>query len=365
MKKIILGLALIGWLTACSSDSYKLSGKLDDVKTGSVHLKKIGPMGLVDVDTAPLTDGAFTFEGKIEHPELFLLFYENNRTPVAFFLENAKITITGSSENLEDAVVKGSKLSTIFEKFNKEVPHQEKVERMREEFFIAQSTGDETAMESIMADMQVIVEDQQKYYREFVKSNNTNVVGAFLALNMAQALEFEELEELAASFEKSLKNHPYVEQLKEILEPMKAQMAIEAALALGNEAPGFTLLDLNGNEVSLDAFRGKYVFVDFWAGWCRPCRMENPILKKAYERFGGENFEIISVSLDRTEEEWRKAVAEDALTWTNLHDPMGMTAETYAVQSIPNTWLLDKDGKIINKQLRGEQLIEVLESLLN
>ena len=364
MKKFFLGLALIGLMAACSTDNYKVSGTFEDVTTGTVYLKKIEAQGLTDIDTATVENGVFVFEGSVEHPELHLIYFEENRTPIAFFLENTKTTITASTEKMDDAVVKGSKTSALFETFNKEVPHMEEVEKMREEFFAAQSQVDQSSMESIMADMEVIVEEQQTYYRNFVNENNDNVVGAFLALNMAQSLEFEELEELTANLEKTLSTHPYVIQLNEMLEPIKAQKEAEAALNVGQEAPLFTLTDMEGNEVSLDAFRGKYVFVDFWAAWCRPCREENPVLKRAYDRFGGENFEIVSVSLDQTAEAWHTAVAEDGLNWTLLRDSVGETAQTYAVQSIPNTWLLDKEGKIMQKQLRGEELISVLEELL-
>jgi peroxiredoxin len=364
MKKLFLGLALIGVITACSTDSYKVSGKFEDVTSGTVYLKKIEAQGVTELDTATIEEGSFTFEGSVEHPELHLIFFEENRSPIAFFLENTNTTITASTESMDDAEVKGSELSALFASFNDEVPHMEKVEKMREEFFAAQSQQDQATMESIMADMETIVEEQQAYYRNFVKENKDNVVGAFLALNMAQSLELEELEEITASLEENLSDHPYVIQLQEMLEPLKAQRDAEAALNIGNEAPSFTLPNMEGEEVNLADFKGKYVLVDFWAAWCRPCREENPILKRAYDRFGGENFEIVSVSLDQTAEAWQQAVAEDDLNWTLLRDSVGSVAQTYGVQSIPNTWLLDKEGKIMQKQIRGEELITVLEDLL-
>jgi peroxiredoxin len=364
IKNVILGLALVGWLTACSTDSYKVSGKFDDVTSGTVYLRKVDSFGLTEVDTAKVENGSFVFTGKVEHPELHLIFFEEKRTPILLFLENAKISITGNTEKLDDAVVKGSNLSTIFTKFNKEVPHIDRMEKIRDEFMQAQSLNNEAAMQSIMADYEVIVKEQEEYYLNFVKTNSNNVVGAFIALNMAQSLEYEELVAIVENLEKSVKEHPYLDQLREIIEPMRAQAEAEAALAVGNEAPVFSLVDINGNNVSLDSFRGKYVFLDFWAAWCRPCRIENPVLVEAYKRFGGSDFEIVSVSLDQTVEAWKQAVAEDGLTWTLLHDPLGNTAETYAVQSIPSTWLLDKEGNIIQKELRGEELIQVLEGLL-
>ena len=364
MRKILFGLALTAILAACSTDSYKISGSFEDITEGTVYLRKIGMQNFVEVDTAEIVGGAYSFIGSVEYPELYLIFVNEARTPIAFFLENSSVSIKSNSEKPEDAVIKGSKLSDIFTKFNKEVPHMDKIEKMREEFMRAQSQGDNATLESIMADMDTIVEEQKNYYREFVNANNNNAVGAFIALNMAQSMEMEELEGLALTMKTNMGDHPYVTQLFEIIEPLKAQMELEAALAVGQEAPLFTLKDINGNDVSLESFRGKYVFLDFWAAWCRPCREENPNLVEVYKKFGGENFEIISVSLDQAEEAWKGAVKEDKLTWTLLHDPLGNVANNYAIQSIPSTWLLDKEGKIIFKDLRGEAIGATVEALL-
>ncbi len=364
MKKIILGMALLAAMTCCSSNSYKISGKLEDVTVGTVHLKKVGLYGIEDIDSTSLTGGEFIFEGKVDYPELHLIFYEDKQAPILFFLENANISITASTDLMQDAVIKGSGINNLFKKFNDEIPHQEKTEEMREEFFIAQSSNDEAAMQSIIADMQVIIEEQQKYYFDFVMNNSNNVLGAFLTLNMAQTFSVDEMLEITDKLDKNMPDHPYVEQLKEYVAPMLAQRDAEEALAVGNEAPEFTLGDINGNEISLSDFRGKYVFIDFWAAWCNPCRVENPVLKEVYERFGGKDFEIISISLDETEEAWKKAVKEDGLNWVLLHDTLNIAAQTYMVQSIPNTWLLDKEGNIIEKQIRGRELMDVLENLL-
>lgn len=365
MRNLFFGLALMGLFASCSADSYKITGEFENLDEGTVYLRKIEEQGLSEVDTAEVSSGTFVFEGKAEHPELYLIFAEEVEEPIVFFLENSSIKITANTEKMDEAVIKGSKLSDLFKEFNDNFPHMEKEEKMREEFMAAQSQQDQATMQSIMADMEAIMEDRQTYYKDFVKSNSNNAVGAFLALNMAQSLEYEEIEELLTNLEASLGEHPYVISLQEMMEPLKAQKEAEAALSIGNAAPDFTLTDLEGNEVSLSDFRGKYVFIDFWAAWCRPCREENPLLVEVYKQFAGEDFEIISVSLDQTEEAWRQAVQEDKLTWTQLHDPANTAATSYMVQSIPNTWLLDKEGKILKKQIRSAELTEFLKDLQN
>lgn len=364
MRNLFFGFALLGLFASCSADSYKISGKFEDLSSGTVYLRKIEAQGLSEVDTAEVSSGAFVFEGKAEHPELYLIFAEDVQEPIVFFLENSSIKITANTEKMDEAVIKGSKLTDLFNKLNDEIPHKEKAEQMREEFVAAESQQDQATMQSIMADMETIMEDRQTYYKDFVKSNSNNAVGAYMTLSMAQSMEYEELDEQLTKLQASLGEHPYVDILQTMMAPLKAQQEAEAALSIGKTAPDFTLTDLDGNEVSLSDFQGKYVFIDFWAAWCRPCREENPLLVEVYKQFAGEDFEIISVSLDQTEEAWRQAVQEDQLTWTQLHDPVNSVASSYMVQSIPNTWLLDKEGNILHKEIRSAELTEILKGLL-
>src|SRR5690554_865943 len=126
MRNLFFGLTLMGLFTACSADSYKIAGTFEDVENGTVFLRKIETQGLAEVDTAEVTDGAFVFEGKTEHAELHLLFLEDVQEPIVFFLENGSIKITANSQKMDEAVIKGSKLSDLFKKFNDEFPHLEK-----------------------------------------------------------------------------------------------------------------------------------------------------------------------------------------------------------------------------------------------
>ncbi len=366
MKKVVFLFVIGALLASCGdgSNEYNISGEIEGVSEGDAILQKVESSGPVVVDSAKIVDGTFSFSGNVEHPELHLVYVNDNQAPVPFFLESGEINISGNVENLQEANVQGSELNAKFKKFNEGVPANERSQELQQEFMAARQDGDQDKMQQLSEEYQSIMEEQQQYYRDFVFANSDNAVGAFLAMNMANSMEISELEELLVSFEKSIPGHPYVDEMEEMLEPMKKQQEALDVIEEGKTAPDFTLTDNDGNEVSLEDFQGKYVFLDFWASWCRPCREESPNLVKAYEQYGGDNFEIVGVSLDKTSEPWLKAVEDDNMTWTQLHDPEGTVANEYGVQSIPFTLLLDKEGVIIDKNLRGEALQNKLEEIL-
>ena len=362
---------LVSLSSSCSSNEYKITGQFEKDATGQVTLNRLTLEGLEPVDTVRLIDGMFTFTGSVEFPEMYLIFFENSQEPLFLFVENTNINVSGNTNTLGDVTVKGSKLNDIFYRIKNGLPHQEEMQRLEASFFMAQMSGDEEAMASIIADSEVIMEDIKNYYLNSIRANYANPVGAFLVLEAGQMMTMDDLQEVITGLDNNLGEHPYVVGLSEILESMLFQQQLMEQMQAsipkfepGDVAPTFILTDINGKEVDLQSFRGKYVFIDFWAAWCRPCREENPNLVKAYKTYGGKNFEIISISLDEQPEDWKKAVAEDGLTWTQLRDESGEVADKYGVQTIPNTWLLDKDGAIIKQDLRGEELINTLKELI-
>ena len=155
-------------------------------------------------------------------------------------------------------------------------------------------------------------------------------------------------------------NDPYVKHLNDRL---------KSVLLPGMEAPEISMKDTEGNTRRLSDLRGKVVLIDFWASWCGPCRRENPNVVKLYKKYHDRGFEIYSVSLDKEKSAWLKAIKDDGLVWPNhVSDLNGWTSsggKTYGIMSVPSTVLVDKDGKIIARNLRGSELEKKLSEIFD
>jgi peroxiredoxin len=366
MKRLLFLVMGIIILAGCqNNEGYEIDGTIKGAEDGMVYLKSLENGKPVTVDSVKITNESFEFSGKVEQPLFYLAYYNETRMPIVFFIENENITIKANIDSLDKAEITGSPETDLFLSFNKEMPFMNRSMKMREEYMQAQMAGDNAKMESLTKEMETIMDAQQKYFTEFVKTNTTSVVGAFLASQMAQSLSLEELKELVSSYEAGLGEHPYVELMKTTLKSMEELNKLNASTGIGSEAPDFTLLTKDGKEVKLSSFRGKFVLIDFWASWCQPCRRENPNSVKVYNQYNSKGFEILGVSLDKDRDAWIKAVKDDGLAWAQVIDTDGNVANKYNVNSIPSTFLLDKDGKIVAKNLRGDALNKQMEKLLS
>ncbi|WP_068472805.1 TlpA disulfide reductase family protein [Saccharicrinis aurantiacus] len=365
MKKLlIIAIAAISFV-ACQQKNYTINGTIEGVAEGQAILQTIEGGRPAPKDTAVVTDGKFTFTGVEDEAQLYLIFIDDNRAPIVFFGENANITITADAKELNKAKITGSKNTDIYTSFIDGIPSKDRMEVIQGEYQQAMGSGNQEAIAAIQKEVEEIMEKQKAYFIQFVKNNTTNVVGANMALQAASEFELDEFKALITSFEASLGEHKYVAALKDIVEPMEKAAEAKLATEIGAVAPDFTLKTADGADIALSSLKGNYVLVDFWASWCKPCREENPNVVKAYNEYKAKGFDVLSVSLDRDEEAWKKAIDEDGLSWTQLIDGTGDVANTYGIQSIPFTLLLDKEGKIVAKNLRGEELEAKLAELLN
>ena len=361
MRNLVWICVLILIAAACSEskDQYTLKGKVDGTTPGWIKLSKVADNALVAVDSVKSNDGAFSFTGKIEMPEVYYLEFVNDEKSVRIFVEDKKIDITGRPDSL---VVRGSPSHDIFQKYQNEIDTLDMSrEALYADFKVAMQTGDTAAIAAIQARAQQIDDEQDAFHKDFVMAQSDNVVGPYIVVNNIYTYDLDEMKSARAQFGNEVLESKYVDILDR-------QIAKLQKVAIGEVAPAFTQNDTANRAVSLSDFQGKYLLIDFWASWCSPCRQENPNVVLAWQRFHDQGFDVLGVSLDKNRSAWLKAIADDHLTWTQVSDLKYWNNEAsnlYAVSSIPANFLLDPEGIIIAKDLRGEDLQNTLADVFN
>jgi len=365
MKNFLI-IALIAILAACqpvAEKSYTLHGEIEGLEDGYVYLFD-RVYGLYElVDSAEVVDGRFTLTGSLDFPEFLYLEHFKGVTPrIAFFLENSEMILHFVAENAREFTLTGSASHDLLQEFNLMVAGQDASLRViQQQILEAEVLEDSELAEALKEQYEVAEAEKRSQIRAFVDNHTDTPVGIYIAMrNLAYDLDGEGLDALVNSFDPSLKDSRYYLSLRERADKI-------LALAEGKMAPEFSQPGLDGNMVALSDFRGQYLLVNFWASWCPFCRQENPHLVKLYEQYADRNFEILGVSLDRNQEAWLKAIADDGLEWQHVSDLKGWQNEAsslYGVASIPSTILLGPDGVILGRNLKGEALDKKLEELL-
>jgi peroxiredoxin len=236
--------------------------------------------------------------------------------------------------------------------------------KIYERYRAAKMEGNEELASSIEKEFIALDTKQGDIRKEFISNNPTSYVAPAVLSELAYYLEADEFEKLLGKLDTSLNKVQSVVTMKERLAQIKT-------VAIGQKAPDFTLNDVDGNPVSLYSKLGgntKLLLVDFWAAWCSPCRQENPNVVKVRNEYNKKGFDVFGVSLDRTKEDWVKAIADDKLTWTHVSDLKYwdcVPAKLYAVSAIPANFLIDGNGIIVGHNLRGDALVEKVKELLD
>jgi len=368
MKKIVIIVLFASFIWSCKTASeeksgFNIDGSITNYEDSVIFLKKRESGEWITIDSAKVTDGKFFLKGTIEQPEMCYLLNEKLRFRVPVYLENSNISITVDVKNPKDAKITGSEAQKAFDAYTKEAKvYNDKLEDLYKQYSDAQEKGDEALVKKIDSTYYVIDDEKTAFTKSYIGNNNKSLaVPYILYRELSYSLDVEELDSMLHVIDTTLSSSVYYKLLDDKVKTLYN-------VAVGKKAPDFTLNDTTGTPVSLSQFQGKYLLIDFWAAWCRPCRAENPNNVKLYGDYKDKGFEILGVSFDDNREAWVKAIKQDGLTWTQISDLKGWNSaagKLYAVSAIPHTVLLDKDGIIIAKNLRGEELRAKISELLD
>jgi len=368
MKKISVFLLLLvifsaGYAQYGTGKQFRIYGKIDGLKNAWVRVKVNNSSGIpLTLDSVMSKNGDFLLKAKVDVPDIAHIEFQNSDKSAAFFIENSDLQILGNIDSIENIRITGSRTQYEYEAIIRQMKvFAELQNECSEKYTEAQQKNDLKAMHLYDSISNSVFEHQIDFLTSYAFKNPKSVISPYIVLTqIIYYIKLSTLDSVTANFDKSIESSYYVKILKE-------RVAVLKKVDIGQPAVEIQLPDTAGNLFALSSLNGKVVLIDFWASWCSPCRKENPNVVLAYQMFKDKGFDILGVSLDQNGRNWIKAIKDDNLTWHHVSDLKGWGSEAgklYGVNSIPHSVLIGRDGKIIAKDLKGEELLKKLGELL-
>ena len=366
MKKLIqITLSIL--LISCSNDSekFKIIGTtdLDDGKKIYRVVADQNNQPIV-LDTIPVSNGKFEFQGTVLEPDINFLYIEGVQGNVGFIIEPGTIKVKLNKGDLGSSEFKGTESNDSYLLYKNETKSLvNSLNEIATEYERAIALGDDLLANDLAEQHNELRKKVKEYEIKFIQ---THINSFFSALFLEKYLSAKDLDtEIAKIYydnlDDKIKNTRTGNNIYNLINVSKKKIEV------GLQSPRFGGPDPSGNILKMNDLLGKVTILDFWASWCRPCRVENPNFVRIYNKFQSKGLKIIGVSLDRDKNNWIRAISDDGLVWSQIsnlkfwNDPI---AKLYNVSFIPQTFILDEDGKILSTNLRGSFLERKIEELL-
>lgn len=386
MKRFLWLLALSIIFTSCESEPefFTISGKIQNANGEKLYLIELQSKNIVFLDSIILNnEGVFSFKGQTEIPKFYAI--RTNPNNYLALIVNPLEQIIINSENID--LVKSSTIEGSSDSKNilsLRLRLEKSVQQLDSLGLYYQSLIGTSEINKVKDSLQLrsqeIINLHTEYTKKFIEENSSSLASLMALYQQIAPRRYvlnpnDDMEYFTLVDSSLMQKYPESDAVKtlhaqviEIKRQIENDKQTNNVVGIGEIAPDIMLPSPEGDTIALSSLRGKYVLLDFWASWCRPCRIENPNLVKNYKKYNKKGFEIYQVSLDKTQESWTKAIENDQLTWTHVSDLQYWNcapAQIYKVQSIPASFLLDKKGRIIAKNLRGDVLEAKLSELFN
>ena len=376
MKKIVVYIGIIMGIAACNQkpEGFTVNGNFrGDIENGTqVFLKTVGESNQpVDIDTAKVENGKFSFTGNADTLELNYIFVDKLPGYFAVVMENGNIEVDVQKDSLGAAEIKGTPQNEIFTDYmdqSRDLTSQ--AQSIKEDMQQATLKKDSATANALQDEMMELQDAYKNFELEFIESHPEALISALLidrALGTG-SVTTDKAKEMYEKLDPEIKKTKVATAIQDRLKGQEQAEANAKNTTIGAQAPDFTAPTPDGENLALNDALGKVTLIDFWAAWCKPCRAENPNVVRVYEKYHDKGLNILGVSLDRTEDAWKKAIEADGLVWQHVshvayfNDPI---AKLYNVAAIPAAFLLDENGVIVAKDLRGPALEEKVAELLN
>lgn len=369
MRKLLLGLIALSLIVACSSKEkesertgFRVRGKIINNRGNqALNLQELTNTGLITIDTASVrNDGTFELVGTLKE-KTFCVLRLNAGDLVMVIDTNSDLELEFPIDSIQNYVVKNSKeneeLKTMFAINNSFMKSVQALEAKYSQY--GESVPPLKIQERIRFEYDSLRIANQLNIKNYAGTLTHSIVPYFATNFLTPEVDFQFFDQVDQQLYKEFANSKYASQLHQKVEELRRT-------ADGNMAPDMNLNDPFGKKITLSSLKGKVVLVDFWASWCKPCRDENPNVVRLYNKYKSKGFDVLGVSLDDNRESWMAAINKDQLLWNHGSDLLkwnSSVVKLYNIESIPFTVLVDKDGKIIAKRLRGQTLENKLKEI--